>query len=120
MERATPNVLNTMVGGGGQAAATAGRGTGNVPYAPGMLTGQFGPQPGTLPPAGPPTEVAQGPSPAPPSGGPPQPAGPMSPQGPMAGASPFLQPEFLFDVYAAIMQALLSASESPGQVGGYY
>jgi hypothetical protein len=44
----------------------------------------------------------------------------MSPQGPMAGASPFLQPEFLFDVYAAIMQALLSASESPGQVGGYY
>jgi hypothetical protein len=120
MERGKSSMMQQMVGTMAPAAGLPGRGTGNIPYAKGMQTGQFGPQPGAAP--SPPAGAAPGaPSPpAPPTqsrGGPPSSSGaPPIPQGP-GQSNPFMNPMFYFDVMGSIMSALVSASES--DVGVY-
>lgn len=41
------------------------------------------------------------------------------PGGPQAPPTPFLQPQFLFEVYAAIMDSFLKASQGDGLPWGY-
>ena len=116
MERGRAGLMEQMVGAMAPSAGLPGRGTGNIPYAKGMQSGQFGPRP-SGPPAAPPTEAmaGAGSAPAPPSpstGGPPPPSGaPPVPAGP-GQSSPFLDPMFYFDVMGSIMGALVSAAES--------
>ena len=119
MERSGQSgMLGQMAGAGAPRAPQPGRGTGNIPYAGGMMSGQFGKPTAQAPPQ--PQTPAPPAAQAPPPGGSPSPGGappaPMggSPMGP--GASPFLQPEYLFQVYAAIMQALTSTAESDWSV----
>lgn len=98
-------------------APQAGSGTGNIPYAKGMVSGTFGPKPGPGPSdpgassesAGAPSAPAQA---APAGGGQPPPmAAP-----PMAAANPFLDPSFYFDVMGSIMGALVNAANSETQI----
>lgn len=107
-----------LPGGGAPRAAQPGRGVGNVPYARGMMSGNFGERN----PAGPPPIRATAlPGPASPAA-PQQPQPPDMGQGPAVptGApTPFLQPQFLFEVYAAIMTSFLQAAEGDGLPWGY-
>lgn len=114
-----------MPGSGAPRPGQPGMGTGNVPYAKGMISGNFG-------------QKNMGGSPSPggsqiqPTPGPSSPAAPSSPSPPqgaapglgmamgMAGSqTPFLQPQFLFEVYAAIMNSFLQAAQGDGLPWGY-
>lgn len=118
MERGREGLLGQMAGAMAPRAPQPGRGTGNIPYAGGMTSGQFGRQ-GSPPPPQPTTPV---PEPASPPGSAPSPSGgqpPSTAAPPMAAEqqSPFLDRMFYFEVMASIMTALTSAAESDG---GYY
>ena len=118
MERGREGLMGQMAGAMAPRAPQPGRGTGNVPYAGGMTTGQFGGQ-STSPPPRPQTPV---PEPASPPGSAPSPSGGQSPPmaAPPMGAeqqSPFLDRMFYFEVMAAIMTALTSAASNDQ---GYY
>lgn len=114
-----------MPGGGAPSAGVPGRGTGNVPYAKGMMSGNFGQR---NPPAIPgnkgfsQVEPTPGPS-SPASSSPPQqggaPAGMGMAMGMAGQQTPFLQPQFLFEVYAAIMNSFLQAAQGDGLPWGY-
>jgi hypothetical protein len=112
--------MEQMAGAMAPSAGTPGRGSGSIPYAKGMQTGQFGPQPGAAPssPAGAAPGAPSPPAPSnQPGGGPPPSSGaPPIPQGP-GQSNPFMNPQFYFDVMGSIMSALVSASES--DVGVY-
>lgn len=120
MDRGKAGMMEQMVGAMAPAAGMPGRGTGNIPYAKGMQSGQFGPQPGAAPsaPAGAAPGAPSPPAPpAQPSGGPPPSSG-APPMDPAQGQqNPFFSPTFYFDIMGSIMSALVSASES--DVGVY-
>lgn len=101
-------LADVMKGAKAPSASQPGMGTGNVPYAKGMMSGQFGApaQPPQAPATPPPPP---GPASAPDQGGgaPPAAAGAPPPSG-----NPFLQPTFYFEVMGSIMQALVSAAEN--------
>ena len=110
MDRGRSILADVMQGAKAPSAAQPGRGTGNIPYAKGMMSGQFGPQ--TTAPATPPTpQPAPGPA-SPPAAGPPGTGGPPpSMAAPPAGSgNPFLSPEFYFEVMGSIMMALTNAA----------
>jgi hypothetical protein len=115
MERSLQNsVMDQMAGARAPGAASPSRGTGNIPYAKGMQSGNFGPQPqrGGAPDHPP---MAASPSGPPPQGSGPPPGMGGSPSGPPppgpGQANPYLDPMFYFDVMAAIMSALVGAAE---------
>lgn len=122
MDRQGSPLTQQMPGAMAPRAAQPGRGMGNVPYARGMMSGNFG-EKNTGGPAPLRASALPGPAsaPAPPSqqpqGGAPGPAAP--PPGMGAPPTPFLQPQFLFEVYAAIMDSFLKASEGDGLPWGY-
>ena len=96
-------------------AAAPGRGVGNIPFAKGMMSGQFGSRVASIQPRAqtepmPGMTSPQGPQAPPGPGGPPP---PMTAPPPGPGMqSPFLDPSFYFDVMSSIMMALVSAAES--------
>ena len=104
-------------GGGAPSAPRPGTGMGNVPYAKGMISGQFGPPPGRSSAQPSPPQVSA------PSGEQ-RPGGPSAPGGPPGGApagppppgpgqqNPYLDPMFYFDVMGSLMGALMDAAES--------
>jgi hypothetical protein len=100
-------------------------GTGNVPYAKGMMSGNFGQK--NAHPAIPGnrgySQIEPTPSPSPPSqAGSPGSQMPAAPPGMgmmMAGQTPFLQPQFLFEIYAAIMSSFLQTAEGDAPAWGY-
>lgn len=117
-------LMGQIPGGGAQrapAAARPGGGTGNIPYAKGLMSGAFGAITSRGPERTAPNEpIPGGASPpasaAPSGGGPPSPMGgpPMGgvPQGP-GQTNPTLDPTFYFDIQGMIMMALIQAAESP-------
>lgn len=95
---------------------------GNVPYARGMMSGNFGERNTKSAPA--PIRASAMPGPSSPAAPAPPPQdmapGPAAPPPGMgAPPTPFLQPQFLFEVYAAIMDSFLKASEGDGLPWGY-
>jgi hypothetical protein len=110
--------LATMTGARAGGAPNPGRGTGNVPHAPGVASGRFGPQPpsGQPSPAQPPVIQASSAPAPPPSGGPPSP-GAAPPSGGLGLQSPInsvtLQPQIYFELMGAIMSALIDAANAP-------
>lgn len=118
MERGRSILTDTAAGTGAKAAPIAGRGTGNVPFAPGMASGNFGPQ--GSPQQGSPARVAAPRPPQQPQQEP-TPQAAMPPGGAMGGmppTHPFLDPMFYFEVMDTLMQALTSAAEKPN-IWGY-
>jgi hypothetical protein len=116
--------LTQMPGGGAPRAAQSGMGTGNVPYAKGMMSGNFGQKNAGHPPApgGFPMDPPEGPSAPPTQGRSPGSQMPAAPPGMgmmMAGQTPFLQPQFLFQIYAIIMSSFLQAAEGDAPAWGY-
>lgn len=110
--------LATMVGARAGGAPNPGRGTGNVPHAPGVMSGRFGPQPqpgGPQRPV-PPPQASSVPTPQP-SGGPPSPAAAPPGGGGLGLQSPInsvtLQPQIYFELMGAIMSALIDAANAP-------
>lgn len=102
----------TLSGSGAPPAGKPGMGAGNVPFAPGVMSGQLGqatnpqqlarataPQPGSAMPGSPPSPSGPGQPPAP--GG-----------GPMGGG--IINPQVYFQVMNAWMESLIKATESPG------
>lgn len=115
------NDLATMTGARAGGAPNPGRGTGNVPFAPGVVSGRFGPQPpagGPQRPAPPPPQASSVQAPQP-SGGPPAPgaAPPGGQPGGLGLQSPInsvtLQPQIYFELMGAIMSALIDAANAP-------
>ena len=118
MERARQPLTDTMIGAKAPSAAQPGRGIGNIPYAKGMASGQFGSRVAAIQ-SGQPTEPVPGPA-SPPAQGPPASGGAPPPMGPppnLGARSPVLDPMFYFDFMATYVQALLNAANSPG---GFY
>ena len=111
MER--QGTIKQMVGAMAPAAPQPGRGTGNIPYAKGMVSGTFGAPPASAPrpTGGPPVEAMPPgtPQPLPARGGPPP---PMAAPPPAAAQNPFLDPMLYFDVMGSIMAALVTAAAS--------
>ncbi len=107
-------MMQQMTGARAPSAGAPGRGLGNVPYAKGMVSGQFGSiSPQARPPAMDEPMPGMGSAPAPPSPGPAGGDAPPAPVPPGPGqANPYLDPMFYFDVMAAIMAALTSAADS--------
>ena len=105
-------LAEVMAGSKAPGASQPGRGTGNITYAKGMMSGQFGPKPPDR--AAPPTpqpEPAPAPGPAPaPQGNGGQPP-PMAAPPPGSG-NPFLFPMFYFEIMGSIMQALTQAADT--------
>ena len=113
MDRSRSILSEVMNGAKAPAAASPGMGTGNIPYAKGMMSGQFGPQPSAPSRQAPPQPA---PAPAQPSAaGPPGNGGPPPPMAapPAGSGNPFLQPDYYFEVMGSIMMALTSAAEAP-------
>ena len=109
--------FSQMSGGGAPNAPRPGTGMGNVPFAKGMMSGQFGPPPGrsasppSAPPVSPPSGEQRPGAPSPPGG--PGGAGPAGPPPPGPGQqNPYLDPLFYFDILGALMAALVDASKS--------
>lgn len=114
--------MNQMPGGVAR-APIAGRGMGNIPNAPGALSGKFAPQLQNMVPKpemgmdgaemGPPGGMGGGgmgdEPPGGMGGGPP--GGGAVPQGP-GMQQPTLDPNFFFDFHATLMNALLAAADS--------
>src|SRR5687768_17772251 len=98
MER--QGTIKQMAGAMAPAAPQSGRGTGNIPYAKGMVSGNFGPKPTPAPssagaepaPGGAPSAPAR---PSPTSGGPPPSM--AAPPTAAAAQNPFLDRMFYFD-----------------------
>ena len=117
MERGVGD-LATMAGARTGGAPNPGRGTGNVPFAPGVASGRFGPapQPGGQRPAPPPPQASSAPAPQP-SGGPPSPGAAPPGGGGLGLSSPInsvtLQPQIYFELMGAIMSALIDAANAP-------
>lgn len=120
MERGRSILADQMPGAKAPSAAQPGRGIGNIPYAGGMASGQFGARLAAIQPRrDEPMPAAGAPIPPPqppPSGGPPSP--PAAPPGPMAPPqSPYLNPMFYFNVMGSYLEALHKAASSEG---GFY
>jgi hypothetical protein len=118
--------LNQLPGGGAPRAGQPGMGVGNIPYAKGMMSGNFGQKnaPAARPDARGFSQIEPEPAPSPPSqarpgGGMPTPPPGSGMAGMMAGQTPFLQPQFLFDIYAIIMSSFLQAAEGDAPAWGY-
>jgi hypothetical protein len=116
-------LMNVMPGAKANAAPTAGRGLGNIPGAPGMLSGRFSPQQRPVPRGGDPPMAMDGSDIGGGGGGPP--GGEMGgmgggmPEGTPGGVplgpgqmQPMLDPQFLFDFHATLMTALIEAASS--------
>lgn len=112
--------LATMVGARAGGAPNPGRGTGNVPHAPGVASGRFGPQPqpgGPQRPAPPPPQASSAAPTPQPSGGPPSPGAAPPGGGGLGLQSPInsvtLQPQIYFELMGAVMSALIDAANAP-------